>query len=95
MDLIYEKTKYNIDQSWYSGEDDPAKGILSMSSSTWTHAPGQVFRRLFLGALVPEEYAEKHNISFGRAKEELLRNTKAHKGLSTGPTSISVNRTRA
>ena len=26
MDLIYEKTKYNIDQSWYSGEDDPAKG---------------------------------------------------------------------
>ena len=26
MDLIYEKTKYNIDQSWYSEEDDPAKG---------------------------------------------------------------------
>jgi hypothetical protein len=26
MDLVYEKTKYNIDQSWYSGEDDPAKG---------------------------------------------------------------------
>ncbi|HMK57328.1 MAG TPA: hypothetical protein VK448_11880 [Dissulfurispiraceae bacterium] len=26
MELVYEKTKYNIDQSWYRGEDDPAKG---------------------------------------------------------------------
>jgi hypothetical protein len=25
MELIYEKTKYNIDQSWYQGEDDPTK----------------------------------------------------------------------
>jgi hypothetical protein len=25
MELIYEKTKYNIDQSWYRGEDDPTK----------------------------------------------------------------------
>ena len=25
MELIHEKTKYNIDQSWYRGEDDPTK----------------------------------------------------------------------
>jgi hypothetical protein len=25
MELIYEKTKYNIDQSWYQGEDDTTK----------------------------------------------------------------------
>jgi hypothetical protein len=26
MELIYEKTKYNIDQSWYRGDDDISKG---------------------------------------------------------------------
>ncbi len=26
MELIYERTKYNIDQSWYRGEDDTTKG---------------------------------------------------------------------
>jgi hypothetical protein len=26
LDLVYEKTRYNIDQSWYKGEDDTPKG---------------------------------------------------------------------
>jgi hypothetical protein len=26
MELVYEKTKYNIDQSWYRGDDDISKG---------------------------------------------------------------------
>ena len=26
MELIYEKTKYNIDQSWYRSDDDTSKG---------------------------------------------------------------------
>ncbi len=26
LDLVYEKTRYHIDQSWYKGEDDTSKG---------------------------------------------------------------------
>jgi putative hydrolase of the HAD superfamily len=38
------------------------------------------FDDYFWEHLVPERYAEKHNISFGRAKEELLTKYKAHEG---------------
>ncbi len=38
------------------------------------------FDDYFWEHLVPEKYAEKHNITFGRAKEELLSKYKAHEG---------------
>lgn len=38
------------------------------------------FDDFFWEHLVPEKYAEKHNITFGRAKEELLSKYKAHEG---------------
>jgi putative hydrolase of the HAD superfamily len=38
------------------------------------------FDDYFWEHLVPEKYAEKHNITFGRAKEELLEKYKAHEG---------------
>ena len=38
------------------------------------------FDDYFWEHLVPEKYAEKHNISFGRAKEELLTKYNAHEG---------------
>jgi putative hydrolase of the HAD superfamily len=38
------------------------------------------FDDYFWEHLVPEKYAEKHNITFGRAKEELLLKYKAHEG---------------
>ncbi|MGO9951161.1 MAG: HAD-IA family hydrolase, partial [Dissulfurispiraceae bacterium] len=38
------------------------------------------FDDYFWEHLVPERYAEKHNISFGRAKEELLTKYKEHEG---------------
>ncbi|RMG68870.1 MAG: GMP/IMP nucleotidase [Nitrospirae bacterium] len=38
------------------------------------------FDDYFWEHLVPEKYAEKHNITFGRAKEELLKKYKAHEG---------------
>lgn len=40
----------------------------------------QYFDDYFWGHLVPENYAEKHNISFGRAKEELLSKYRSHEG---------------
>ena len=36
------------------------------------------FDDYFWEHLVPEKYAEKHNITFGRAREELLKKYKAH-----------------
>jgi 5'-nucleotidase len=38
------------------------------------------FDDFFWEHLVPEKYAEKHNITFGRAKEELMEKYKAHEG---------------
>ena len=38
------------------------------------------FDDFFWEHLVPEKYAEKHNISFGAAKEELLKTYKIHEG---------------
>ncbi len=38
------------------------------------------FDDYFWEHLVPEKYAEKHNITFGRAKEELLRKYRIHEG---------------
>ena len=38
------------------------------------------FDDYFWEHLVPERYAEKHSISFGRAKEELLTKYKVHEG---------------
>jgi len=38
------------------------------------------FDDFFWEHLLPEKYAEKNNITFGRAKEELLRKYKAHEG---------------
>ncbi len=38
------------------------------------------FDDYFWEHLVPEKYAEKHNITFGKAKEELLSKYKAHEG---------------
>jgi HAD superfamily hydrolase (TIGR01509 family) len=38
------------------------------------------FDDYFWEHLLPEKYAEKRNISFGRAKEELLEKYKAHEG---------------
>lgn len=38
------------------------------------------FDDYFWEHLVPEKYAEKHNITFGRAKEELLKKYRAHEG---------------
>jgi HAD superfamily hydrolase (TIGR01509 family) len=38
------------------------------------------FDDYFWEHLLPEKYAEKRNISFGRAKEELLQKYKAHEG---------------
>ncbi len=38
------------------------------------------FDDYFWEHLVPEKYAEKYNITFGRAKEELLRKYKVHEG---------------
>ena len=38
------------------------------------------FDDYFWEHLVPERYADKHHISFGRAKEELLTKYKAHEG---------------
>jgi putative hydrolase of the HAD superfamily len=38
------------------------------------------FDDYFWEHLVPEKYAEKHNITFGRAKEELLSKYRAHEG---------------
>jgi HAD superfamily hydrolase (TIGR01509 family) len=38
------------------------------------------FDDYFWEHLVPEKYSEKHKISFGRAKEELLSKYKAHEG---------------
>ncbi len=41
------------------------------------------FDDYFWEHLLPEKYAEKKNISFGRAKEELLKRYKAHEGTLT------------
>jgi HAD superfamily hydrolase (TIGR01509 family) len=38
------------------------------------------FDDFFWEQLVPEEYAEKHNITFGRAQEELMKKYKTHEG---------------
>ncbi len=38
------------------------------------------FDDFFWEHLVPEKYAEKHNITFGKAKEELMGKYKAHEG---------------
>ncbi len=38
------------------------------------------FDDYFWEHLVPEKYAEIHNITFGRAKEELMKKYKAHEG---------------
>ncbi|MFA5848140.1 MAG: HAD family hydrolase, partial [Thermodesulfovibrionales bacterium] len=38
------------------------------------------FDDYFWEHLVPEKYAEKHNITFGKAKEELLKKYKHHEG---------------
>jgi HAD superfamily hydrolase (TIGR01509 family) len=38
------------------------------------------FDDYFWEHLVPEKYAEKHNITFGRAKEELMMKYKTHEG---------------
>ncbi|NOZ25004.1 MAG: HAD-IA family hydrolase [Nitrospirae bacterium] len=38
------------------------------------------FDDYFWEHLVPEKYAEKHNITFGRAKEELLKKYRTHEG---------------
>ncbi|MEW6068737.1 MAG: GMP/IMP nucleotidase [Nitrospirota bacterium] len=38
------------------------------------------FDDYFWEHLVPEKYAEKHNITFGKAKEYLLKKYKAHEG---------------
>ncbi len=38
------------------------------------------FDDFFWEHLLPEKYAEKNNITFGRAKEELLKKYKAHEG---------------
>lgn len=38
------------------------------------------FDDYFWEHLVPEKYAEKHNITFGRAKEELLSQYRVHEG---------------
>lgn len=38
------------------------------------------FDDYFWEHLVPEKYSEKHNITFGRAKEELLERYRAHEG---------------
>lgn len=38
------------------------------------------FDDYFWEHLVPEKYAEKHNITFGKAREELLKKYKAHEG---------------
>ncbi len=38
------------------------------------------FDDYFWEHLVPEKYAEKHNITFGHAKSELLKKYKAHEG---------------
>jgi len=38
------------------------------------------FDDYFWEHLVPEKYAEKHNITFGRAKEELLKRYSLHEG---------------
>ncbi len=38
------------------------------------------FDDYFWEHLVPEKYAEKNNITFGKAKEELLEKYKAHEG---------------
>lgn len=38
------------------------------------------FDDYFWEHLVPEKYAERHNISFGRAKEELLKKYRRHEG---------------
>jgi HAD superfamily hydrolase (TIGR01509 family) len=38
------------------------------------------FDDFFWEHLVPEKYAEKHNITFGKAKEELMKKYKIHEG---------------
>ena len=38
------------------------------------------FDDFFWEHLVPEKYAEKHNITFGKAKEELMEKYKVHEG---------------
>jgi HAD superfamily hydrolase (TIGR01509 family) len=38
------------------------------------------FDDFFWEHLLPEKYAEKNNVSFGRAKDELLKKYKAHEG---------------
>ncbi|MGB9716011.1 MAG: HAD-IA family hydrolase [Thermodesulfovibrionales bacterium] len=38
------------------------------------------FDDYFWEHLVPEKYAEKHNITFGKAREELFKKYKAHEG---------------
>ena len=38
------------------------------------------FDDFFWEHLVPEKYAEKHNMTFGRAKEELMKKYKVHEG---------------
>lgn len=38
------------------------------------------FDDYFWSHLVPEKYSEKHNVSFGRAKEELFKKYKHHEG---------------
>jgi len=38
------------------------------------------FDDYFWEHLVPEQYAEKHNITFGKAKEELMKKYKIHEG---------------
>jgi putative hydrolase of the HAD superfamily len=38
------------------------------------------FDDFFWEHLVPEKYAEKHNVTFGKAKEELMEKYRAHEG---------------
>ena len=38
------------------------------------------FDDFFWEHLVPEKYAEKHNVTFGKAKEDLLKKYKVHEG---------------
>src|SRR5512143_1779910 len=38
------------------------------------------FDDYFWEHLVPEKYAEKHNVTFGRAKDDLMKKYRAHEG---------------
>jgi putative hydrolase of the HAD superfamily len=67
------------------------KGLESLKDALWSEVQyvlldmdgtllDKYFDEYFWGHLVPEKYADKHNITFGRAKEKLFEKYRIHEG---------------